>query len=213
MVETDGLRAKTSFLQGSGAAVAAAGVLTVLVNGGFTPLIDADAPFAETAASGVFFWRQGFSAVAALLLLLGSVGLHLHQAEYSGRFGSAAFVIAFLGSALLLANEWTQLFVMRDLANRVPEVLEALESSDDLSLSDVGAMVAFGVFTLGWIAFAISMIRAGVYSRKGPILVIVGFFAVSILAAVLPDVLGLIIGSVVLGSGWIVLGRGLHKAV
>jgi hypothetical protein len=213
MSETDRLCVKPAFLAWSGIAVATAGVFTVAINAGLTPLIDANAPYAETAASAVFLWRQALSAFVAVLLLLGSVGLHLRQAEASGRFGSVAFIIAFVGSALLLANEWTGVFVIRDLAIRAPDGLEALEAPDGLSLFDVGAMIAFGAFTLGWIAFAVSMLRAGLYSRKGPILLIVGFFAVPILTAALPDVLGVIIGNALLGGGWVLLGRELQKAV
>jgi hypothetical protein len=201
---------RNAFLAWCGIAVAIGGVLTVLINVGLTPFLDADAPYPKTAASSVFLWRQSLSALAAVLLLIGSVGLYLRQAATSGRFGVVAFLLAFLGSALLLANEWVQVFFVRGLAITAPGVLQTMDSAEGPSLFDTGAMIAFVAFTLGWIVFAISMLRAGLYSRKGPLLLIVGLLAVPILAAVLPDVLGLIVGNVMLGAGWFLLGRELH---
>ena len=52
--------------------------------------------------------------------MFGSVGLYLRQAERAGRFGAVAFAVALLGSALVLATEWVQLFDIRDLALRAP---------------------------------------------------------------------------------------------
>jgi hypothetical protein len=198
-------------LPGCGIAVVAGGALTLLINAGLSPFIEAGAPFSETAASSVFFWRQVLSALVAALLLIGSVGLHLRQAGRAGRYGMISFIMAFLGSAILLAQEWNQVFFVHELARRAPDMFWTMESAEGANLFDIGAMIALAMFTLGWIAFSISMLRAGVYSKRGPILVIAGFFAVPILAAALPDVLGMIIGNAVLGCGWILLGFELHK--
>jgi hypothetical protein len=201
----------TGFLAWAGTALAAAGVLMVVINVGLTPFLRTDVPYHEIAASSVFLWRQSLSAVAAVLLLVGSIGLFLHQTDIPGRFGTVGFVLAFLGSALLLANEWGQVFFVRDLARRAPDVLLELESADGPSLMDIGAMIALVTFTLGWIAFSVSMLLAGVYSRTGPILVIAGFLAIPILGAALPASWGPIVGSTILGCGWILLGRELYQ--
>jgi len=194
------------FVAWSGIALAAGGALTFLVNATLTPSLQSDAPYATTAASTLFLWRQGLSALAAVLLLAGSIGLYLRQNGRSGRFGAIAFALAFVGSALLLANEWCQVFFVRGLALTAPEVLEKLEAAKGPSLYDIGALIAFITFTLGWIMFSASMLRSGVYARRGPILVIAGFFAVPILTAALPDAWGAVVGNAVLGSGWIMLG-------
>lgn len=61
----------------AGAALAAGGVHTALINAFLTPAVATGQPFAVTAATPVFLWRQAASALAAALLLFGSVGLHL----------------------------------------------------------------------------------------------------------------------------------------
>jgi hypothetical protein len=194
----------------SGVAIAAGGILTILINAGLTPFLRPDAPYTETAASSLFLWRQGLSALAAALLLAGSTGLHQHQAGRSGRFGAVSFVLAFLGCGILFAHEWGQVFFVRDLALRAPEALQAMESAEGPSLFDIGAMIAVITFTVGWIAFSISMLLAGVYPHRGPILLIAGFLAVPLLGAALPGVWGPVLGNIPLGLGWILLGRKLY---
>lgn len=194
------------FLRWTGAALAAGGALTLLVNTCLTPLLPRPASYAETAASLIFAWRQGFAAAAAALLVFGSVGLYLRQADRAGPFGAVAFVVALLGSALVLATEWVQLFAVRDFALRAPKTLTTLYSGPGLSLFDIGAMVAVGTFALGWLALAVVTLRARVLSRSAAILVIAGFFATPLLQPLLPGVWGAIISNSVLGAGWFWLG-------
>jgi hypothetical protein len=194
----------TRFLRWTGLALACGGALTFLLNASLTPLLPRGGSFVETARSSVFLWRQSAAALAVALLLFGSVGLYLRQAERAGRFGAIAFAAAFLGSALVLATEWTQIFDVRDLAFRAPDTLRALEAGRGPHLSDIGALIALGIFTLGWIALAVSTLRAGLLSRRAATLVIVGFFAIPLLGAA--GLWGAVAGNAILGSGWCWLG-------
>jgi len=189
-----------------------AGVLTFALNVALTPALQADVPFAESAASTAFLWRQALSAVTAVLLLFGALGVHLRHSERAGRFGLIAFLVATVGSALLLAQEWNQVFFVRDLAVRAPDLLNELDGEDALSLSDLGALISFTVFSLGWIALAAAALRGRAFARMGPLLVIAGFFVTPILGAALPGVLGVILGNGVLGAGWFVMGREVSRA-
>jgi hypothetical protein len=204
-------RPDAPFVRWTARALAAGGVLTALINLGLTPLLPAHAPYARTAASSLFLWRQALSALAAALLLAGSVGVYLRQAARAGRFGAVAFAVAFLGSALLFATEWAEVFLVRTLAVRTPEALTALEAGHGPTLYDLGAMAALGVFELGWIALAGWSLRAGVVSRRGPALVIAGLLVIPLLGAV-AGTWGAVAGNVVLGAGWFVLGRDLEGA-
>jgi len=190
-------------------AVGAAGILTFGINAGLTPLLDSDVPFATTAASTVFLWRQSASALAALLLVIGSIGLYLRHADRTGNLGTAAFLSALVGSSLLLANEWCQVVFVRGLAMGAPQTLETLDAAEGISPFDVGSLVAFALFTLGWIAFSVSMLRCGAHTRWGPALVIAGLFATPILSAVLGPAWGAACGSAVLGAGWFIEGKEL----
>ncbi len=200
------------FIGWSGIALAAGGVLTVVINAALTPLLPSDASYAETAASTVFLWRQSLSALAAALLLGGSVGLYLRHTERAGRLGGVAFTLAFVGNALLLAHEWSQIFFVRGLALAAPAVLDKLDAAKGPSLHDVGALAALGAFAVGWIALAISMLFSGAYARRGPLLVIAGLFVGPLLSAAMPGAWAAILGSAVLGAGWIMLGHELHAS-
>ena len=197
-----------AFSRWTGAALACGGALMFLINTTLTPFL-ARGPFEQTAVSPVFLWRQCGSAVAAVLLLFGSMGLYLRQAERSGRFGAVAFVAAFTGSALLLAWEWVDVFVLRVLAQRAPDALRALEDAKGIDLYDLGAIIPISVFTLGWIAFAAATIRSWPAQRRAAFLVIAGFFAIPLLSALLGPIWGGIPGNAILGSGLFLLGRGV----
>lgn len=201
----------SSFIRWAGVALTAGGALTVVVNAVFTPFLPHDVPFEQTAASLVFLWRQAASALAAALLLLGSVGLYLRQSRKAGYFAAIAFMLAFLGSALLLAVEWNEVFLVRDLALRQPAALKAMDSGKHPSLYDLGAMIPLGVFTLGWIALAASTIRNLKPYRRAASLVIAGFFVIPLLSAAISGLWGAILGNLVLGGGWFWLGNVLRR--
>jgi len=200
-----------TFFRLTGASLAAGGLATILVNAFLTPLLPRSVPFVVKAASTIFLLRQSASGVAAVLLLFGCVGLYLRQSARLGRFGAIAFPLAFLGTALLLATEWNEIFTVRDLAARAPQALETLEKGPGPTLYDLGAIIAITIFTGGWIALAVSTLRAGMLSRPSAVLVLVGFFAIPILGAALPGRWGAMIGNAVLGSCWIGLGWDLHR--
>ena len=198
-----------AFSRWTGAALAAGGALTFLLNAGLTPFLARGVSFEQTAMSPVFLWRQSLSALAVALLLFGSIGLYFRQAERAGRFGAVAFVAAFIGSALVLAWEWVDVFVLRVLAQRAPDALRTLEGAKGIDLYDLGALIPVSVFTLGWIALAASTIRSWPAQGRAAVLVIAGFFAVPLLSALLGPLWGGILGNTVLGSGFFLLGRGV----
>ena len=192
-----------------GAAIFTGGMFLIIVNALVTPMLDLDVPFTEMMASSVYLWRMTLAALAVFLLMVGCPGLHARQSVQSGPFGGIAFALAFLGCALLFAHEWAQIFYVHSLAIAAPEALQAIEDAEGMNLYDAEALIALVTFALGWIAFAVSMMRAGVFSRLGPILVIMGFFATPLLTAITSVKLGGALGNAVLGSGFILLGREL----
>lgn len=114
------------------------GALTLLINVVHTPALPHHVSFATTAASNIFLWRQGASALAAVLLLIGCVGLYLRQAERAGHFGVFAFTLVLVGTALALEVEWREVFDVYDFARRAPDALNALDAEKGLSLSNRG---------------------------------------------------------------------------
>lgn len=205
--EPDSITPSTGLLRWTGWALAAGGALTILINVGLTPfLLAGDRPFTEVAASQLFLWRQSLSALVAALLLFGAIGLYLRHAERAGRFGAFAFVLAVLGSALLLAWEWIDVFILRDLAQRAPDTLQLLEEGKGLSLYDLAALIPASVFALGWITLAASVFRCCPTQRRPAALAIAAFFVIPFLSAAVGPVWGGALGNLVLGSALIALG-------
>ena len=195
----------------SGIAIAVGGVLLNFINALQTPMLPLNVPFKEIIASDAFVWRLSVASLTVFLFMVGSPGLHAYQASRSGLFGKVAFSLAFLGCAFLFAHEWGQVFFVHSMAVAAPEALQAMEDAEGLNLYDVEAIIALSFFALGWLAFAVSMLVAKVFSRLGPALVIAGFFAVPILTAATSVTIGGALGNAVLGAGFILLGRELIR--
>ncbi|MEE8371553.1 MAG: hypothetical protein V3R73_05340 [Sphingomonadales bacterium] len=193
-----------------GVAVASGGAFMIITNVVFSPLLPMELSGPEMMASDAFLWRLSLASLAVFLLMIGLPGLYRYQSGQTGRFGMLAFGLAFIGSAALFAHEWAQVFYVHPLALVDPEALQAVEDAEGLNLYTLEAMIAAGTFAIGWLAFSASMLMAKVFTRLGPALVIAGFFAVPLLTVAL-GTWGAIMGTVVLGAGWIVLGRELIK--
>ena len=56
-------------------------------------------------------------------------------------------------------------------------------------------------------------LRAGVLARRGPVVLLLGMFLATLLGALVPGMRGAVVGSVVLGGGWVLLGLDLRRAV
>lgn len=182
------------------------GSLLILITVGINPFLNTESsPFAETAQTSLFLLRQSLSALAALLFLIGVIGLYLKQSKESGYFGFISFLTALTGGVLLFAHEWNQVFFISELASISPEMLERIDASDK---STIAALLSLIGFSLGTILFSISLLRAKVYSKIGPILVITGLFAIPIFSALLGESIGSVIGNGVLGLGFFFLGKG-----
>jgi hypothetical protein len=197
--------ASATFLRWSGISLAIGGALTLFVNVVFTPQLPPKGQLIDVAATSLFAWRQSASAMSAAMLLFGSVGLYQVQAERAGRFGAVAFTLAFFGSALALCVEWSEVFLVRDLAFRAPDALRVLDAGHGKSSYDIGALFSIGAFALGWVLLSISSLRSG-FSRWAAGGVIAGLFLNPLLAATLPGVVGPVLANMVLGPSLSWLG-------
>jgi len=126
--------------------------------------------YAESAITGTFVAQQMLFLTGAVLLLGGLVGLYARQSEAAGRLGLAGFLVAFLGTALLVGLFFVQAFFVPYLATRFPEVLDAGEQG----LLAVGFGLTFIVFPVGWLLFGVATLRARVYPRAAAILLVIG---------------------------------------
>lgn len=195
-----------------GVALIMGGLFFVITNVAISPFVDFEAPFSEMLTSSPFFYRMIFAALTAAFLLFGTIGLYLHhsQIERARLFRHVTFIIAFFGSAFLFANEWHQLFILPEIAKISPEVMDKLDSSDNIGYV-IGAMIALATFSIGWILFTISLLIAGRLKRLGPALVIAGFFMIPLISGIFTPVWGGIIGSISFGIGFSLIGIELIK--
>jgi hypothetical protein len=203
---------RSAFVRWTGAALAAGGTLEALLNLALTPRMVNGAPFQQTASSTIFLWRQSLSAVAVGLLLFGCIGLYLSQERRGRWFGAVAFVATFVGSTLVVAWEWVDIFVLRELALRAPDALATLEDAKGINLYDLGAIIPISLFTLGWLALAAWTWRVTPAMRTPAALVVVGILAIPLLSAALGPGWGGALGNAILGCGLCLLGLAVRRA-
>lgn len=77
---------------------------------------------ATTAAYAVVF---GLYLLAAMLLLLGLVGLYASQLEAAGTLGLVSFLVACAGTTLVGGAVWFELFISPALAAQAPDLARA----------------------------------------------------------------------------------------
>jgi hypothetical protein len=196
------------FIRSCGFALVIGGALLVLINVILTPLLPEQAGEVAVRTSTVYLVRLSASGVVALLLVLGSLGVYLIRSD-SSAFGTVAFVIAFIGSSLLVAVEWANVFVLRAVAETSPETLGAL---GDSSLMTVGFVSAASLFSLGWLLLAVDILRARELARWGAVSVLAGLILIPVLGATPLGLVGAILGNVVFGAGLMSLGQAVARA-
>lgn len=126
-----------------------------------------DLESAESSSSALYYFVFLLYLLGTVLLLLGLVSLHASQSEAAGVLGFVGFLVAFLGTALVLGTIWFELFITPSLAVEAPELAEA-------ELGLVGFILSFLLVVAGWFLFGVATLRARVYPRWAAVLLIVG---------------------------------------
>jgi hypothetical protein len=118
----------------------------------------------ELAVYG-FLGINGYLGVLLVVLVqLGLVGLYAPQAKDAGALGLVSLFIAFFGGRLVLRP----LF-----ADPISKPYTEAPGGEPSGLWWLIAIYAL-VFVLGWILFAVSTLRAGIYPRAAVVLLIAG---------------------------------------
>jgi hypothetical protein len=108
-----------------------------------------------------FVVQSMLTFIAAMLLLAGLAGLYAFQAREAGRLGAVGFSTAFFVTALTLGDFYANTSVSPVLAIGVPEALDV----HNAGVLAFWLPIEFGLLVLGWLPFALSTVRAGVYPR------------------------------------------------
>lgn len=198
------------FLRGCGIALVLGAVLLILINVILTPSYLSSFQQGEAVGrgSGMYLLRLSAALLVALLLLFGCLGLHLRQRSVSGTFGTVAFLVSFVGTSLLFAVEWSNLFVLRAVAQTSPEMFSVLNKS---SLMTAGFGSGVVLFALGWLLLSVSLWLANVFPRWATLSTSAGLILIPALGVTPLGVVGQVVGNVIFGLGLIGLGVSLAK--
>ena len=115
---------------------------------------------------------SGLRLFSIVLLLWALIGIYGPQSRAAGTFGLWAFVVVFLGTALIAANTWAEVFVYPTLAQVAPNVWSGPITDVSPYLS-IGLTLSFPLFGIGLILFGVATIRAGLYPRWAAVLLII----------------------------------------
>jgi hypothetical protein len=136
-----------------------------------------------------------FATLIAVLLVL--VGVFVRQLSRSGRLGLAGFLVAFVGTSMMLLEGREHLF-SHDFGQATPVGLWQL-------------IAASFVFTVGYVLLGVAIIRAGVLPRAAGVLLAVG----GPLVAFAPPIgiqAVLIVGHTLFGAGLALSGYALFSS-
>lgn len=198
----------SEFIRSCGFALVFGGVLLILINVFLTPSYLASFKKGEATAriSKIYLFRISAALVNALFLIYGCIGLYLVQNDSSGLFGAIAFAATFFGTALLFATEWSNLFVLRAVAQTNPDILAVLDKS---RLMTVGFASGAGFFMIGWLLLAMSAWQADVLPRWSSAATAAGLILMPVLGATPLGIAGQVLGNVIFGLGLIGFGFSL----
>jgi hypothetical protein len=149
--------------------------------------------------------------IGSMLFLLGLIGLYAVQAPQAGKFGFAAFLLAFLGMSLALGANWAYAFGSPYLASTAPALLDADFDSLEWGVFGAGFLYSYLLGGLGYLVFAVSTFVA----RIVPLWIGLAMLLSMLLAAILPvGTVGApsILLNVLMGIGPILFGVWLWRA-
>lgn len=124
----------------------------------------------DVAGSPRWVLVTGSALVLLLLLGLALIALYLLQEHRLGALGHAGVLLALTGTVLAAGGAWDSVFTVPYLADVAPGVLDRATSGSLLA----GYVASYLVFVIGWAAFAVATLRAGVLARGASIALLVG---------------------------------------
>jgi hypothetical protein len=96
--------------------------------------------------------------VGFVLLMLFLVASHAWLEERAGRLGTAATVVAVVGTMVLGGDLWFETFAVPWLADEAPDSLD----KEPTVLLALGALSSYVLFAVGWVLYGVASLRAHV---------------------------------------------------
>ena len=111
-----------------------------------------------------------FNFLGALIGLFGITGFYLWQRVEFGVFGLVAYVLVFIGFALIACIDYMGSFITPGLTE---EQMASLQSSSAMT----AAMISGLIVLVGEILFGIATFMAGIFPKVATVLFMIGFLA------------------------------------
>jgi hypothetical protein len=167
--------------------------------------------FAGAAVTYDPLWlpAQALHVLAALLTLFGISGLYTVQREKMGVLGLVGFVLATTGTTLFFADGVIALAIYPALADAAPDLLSASGAMNSGAVL-VTFIVMAAIAMIGYILFAVAILRAGVLPRAAALLFLLGAILFNLPPGPVPMIL-LTIGGIVWAVGSVLLAVKLLK--
>src|SRR5215207_7738978 len=162
----------------------------------------------EAYLTSSYLVSSGLRLLSIVLLLWALIGIYGRQSRAAGTFGLWAFVVVFLGTALVAGNTWAEVFVWPTLAQVAPNLISTQVMSGQAEASaylSAGLSLSFPLFGLGMILFGVATFWAGVYPRWASVLLIISI-PVTIFLDPTPGTFQESIGQILLGIAVAALG-------
>ncbi len=156
---------------GGGSAAIVGGVL-ILISAILGSLAVGGEGISEQATTGAYAFVTLLYLLAVVLVLGGLVGIYARQSEEAGLLGVVGFLVAFLGTALLVGVSWNQAFVTPALAETVAGIV--ILEQGFTGWANFGFTLTFLLASLGWLVFGVATLLARVYPRPAAVLLIIG---------------------------------------
>ncbi len=152
---------------------------------------------------------HSFHAVGALLALFGLIGVFVRQRDEAGALGLLAFIVAFIGTALLVATGLISAYILPG----APSLLVGAEPT----LDAIPFVLQTVFMIVGYILLAAAIVRSGVLPRWAALAMVVGVVLFDLPPFVVPLIV-LTLGGVVFGAslawvGYALWSRGAVEAV
>lgn len=117
-----------------------------------------------------------FNFLGALIGLFGMTGFYLWQRVEFGVFGLVAYILVFIGFALIACIDYMGSFIAPGLSE---EEMASLQKGSAM----MAAMISGLIMLVGEILFGIAAFRTGIFPRFATVLFMIGFLAIPVRAA------------------------------
>jgi hypothetical protein len=155
-----------------GLAVFLGGILWGMQKIGWTLFIGDQDPRVYPQPAAAILWAV--LLVGTIFILLGLPALYARQAKRAGILGLIAFVMVFTGTALVINIASFGTFTQAGLVDLVAVAEGAGVTVEEPMAAAVGYLLTLALYLLGWIAFGLASLRAGVLPRWPLALVLAG---------------------------------------